>query len=458
MNTLFIVLLALYLLVFIGISILDAKRVTDFGEYAVAGKKQGSLAVTMTLLATVLGASTTIGITDTVNQIGFPGIWWLIFGAVGLVLQSLIISERVRGIDADTLPDLAGRIVGKPAEVLLALIIVISWVGVIAGQFVALGSIIAFATGINSRLLVAIVSIIVIIYTMFGGQLSVVKTDKIQFVIILAGLIVSMIFLCFVKGSAEMTSQIELLNDSYKPINLFNQFFVIGGVYFLGPDIMSRNFLAKDGKTAKRSALFAGMALVIISLVITFLGLWVRTNVSADELGGRKALMYVASIVPKWIGVVLVLGLISAIISSTDTCIINASTIFVKDVLRKDSVKGVRITVLVMGIISVVLALAGSGDIMSLLTGAYSIYTPGIIFPLFIAIMVNDKERIRLSVWMAAVILGGAFGIVGTYFSGIITNLGLSEQVIPYLPLIGMFISLVVALLSLKRKDEVSGE
>ena len=118
--------------------------------------------MTMTLLATVLGASTTIGITDTVNQIGFPGIWWLIFGAVGLVLQSLIISERVRGIDADTLPDLAGRIVGKPAEVLLALIIVISWVGVIAGQFVALGSIIAFATGINSRLLVAIVSIIVI--------------------------------------------------------------------------------------------------------------------------------------------------------------------------------------------------------------------------------------------------------------------------------------------------------
>ena len=111
-----------------------------------------------------------------------------------------------------------------------------------------------------------------------------------------------------------------------------------------------------------------------------------------------------------------------------------------------------------MGIVSVVLALAGSGDIMSLLTGAYSIYTPGIIFPLFIAIMVNDKKRIRLSVWMAAVILGGAFGIVGTYFSRVITNLGLSEQVIPYLPLIGMFISFVVAFLSLKRKGEVSGE
>ena len=450
MNTLFIVLLAIYLLVFIGISILDAKRVTDFGEYAVAGKKQGSLAVTMTLLATVLGASTTIGITDTVNQIGFPGIWWLIFGAVGLVLQSLIISERVRGIDADTLPDLAGRIVGKPAEVLLALIIVISWVGVIAGQFVALGSIIAFATGINSRLLVAIVSIIVIIYTMFGGQLSVVKTDKIQFVIILAGLIVSMIFLCFVKGSAEMTSQIELLNDSYKPINLFNQFFVIGGVYFLGPDIMSRNFLAKDGKTAKRSALFAGMALVIISLVITFLGLWVRTNVSADELGGRKALMYVASIVPKWIGVVLVLGLISAIISSTDTCIINASTIFVKDVLRKDSVKGVRITVLVMGIVSVVLALAGSGDIMSLLTGAYSIYTPGIIFPLTIAVLCYKKRDLRKGLWLTGVIAGGLFGITATYLTKIPAVSAALGSSASYLPLLGMAVSLIISVISIK--------
>ena len=453
MNTFFIVLLGIYLLVFIGISIFDAKKAADFSEYAVAGKKQGFLAVTMTLLATVLGASTTIGITDTVYQIGFPGIWWLVFGAIGLILQSFILSERVRGIDADTLPDLAGRIVGKPAEILLALIIVISWIGVIAGQFVALGSIVGFATGINSRALVAAISLIVIVYTMFGGQLSVVKTDKIQFVIILVGLVVSVLFLYLVKGSVGTASQVELMNESYRPINLFNQFFVIGGVYFLGPDIMSRNFLAKDGKTAKRSSLFAGIVLVTISLVITFIGLWVRANVSAEELGDSKALMYVASIIPKGISFILVLGLISAIISSTDTCIINASTIFVKDVLRKDSVKAVRVTVLVMGIASVILALAGRGDIMSLLTGAYSIYTPGIIFPLFIAIMVNDKKRIRLSVWMTAVIIGGLFGIMGTYFTDLITNMGISAQLVSYLPLIGMFMSLVISAFSIRKKD-----
>ena len=86
----------IFLAVFVVISFLDFKKIKSFNEYSVAGRNQSTFAVTMTLLATVLGASTTIGIADTVYQIGFPGIWWLIFGAVGLFLQSIIISEKVR--------------------------------------------------------------------------------------------------------------------------------------------------------------------------------------------------------------------------------------------------------------------------------------------------------------------------------------------------------------------------
>ena len=104
---LFLIALIVYLLIFVGIGIFDARGVKDFTDYSVAGKRQSALAVVMTLLATVVGASTTIGITDTVNNIGFPGIWWLMFGAIGLILQSFIISEKVRSTGADTLPDLA---------------------------------------------------------------------------------------------------------------------------------------------------------------------------------------------------------------------------------------------------------------------------------------------------------------------------------------------------------------
>lgn len=455
MNYIFAIALLLYLIVFIVIGILDLKNIKSFTDYSVAGKKQSSLSVVMTLLATVVGASTTIGITTTVYSIGFPGIWWLAFGAVGLILQSVFLSEKVREIGADTLPDLAGKIIGRPAEVIISLIIVISWVGVIAGQLVAMNSLITFALGRSNRLIFIIVSVIVIAYTAIGGQMSVVKTDKVQLIIILVGVTVCMGYLYLTRGenNAEVIRNVELLNDNYKVSNLFTQFFVIGGVYFLGPDIMSRNFIAKDGKSAKIAAWTAGIALLVFSVIITFIGMWIRYNVTPEEMGDMGALMYAVSIMPKWAAILLIFGLLSAILSSTDTCIINASTIFVKDILKKESVNGVRITVIVIGLTAMLLAVLGQGDIMSLLTGAYSIYTPGVIFPLMVAIFAYQRRGIHTGIWIAAVTAGGMFGIFGTYFGSVLTKIGVPDGIMNYLTLIGMGISLVLSLVSVKRKE-----
>ena len=454
MNIVFTIALLAYLVVFIVIGILDIKNIKSFTDYSVAGKKQSSLAVVMTLLATVVGASTTIGITTTVYNIGFPGIWWLAFGAIGLILQSVFLSRKVREIGADTLPDLAGRIAGRPAEIIISLIIVISWVGVIAGQLVAMNSLITFALGKSSTVIFAVTSVIVIAYTAIGGQMSVVKTDKVQLFIILIGVAICMGYLYIAKGenNATILQNVELLNDQYKASNLFTQFFVIGGVYFLGPDIMSRNFIAKDGKSAKSAAWIAGVVLFAFSVVITLIGMWLRYNVTPEEMNGLGPLMYAVSIMPKWAAILLIFGLLSAILSSTDTCIINASTIFVKDILKKESVAGVRITVIVIGLISLTLALFGQGDIMSLLSGAYSIYTPGVIFPLMVAIFAYKKRRLNLGVWIAAVVAGGLFGILGTYFGATLEKIGVPALIMNYLTLIGMGISLILSLLSVKWK------
>ena len=456
MNTVFIIALILYLLVFVIISIIDFRSVKTFEDYAVAGRVQGTFAVTMTLLATVIGASTTIGITDTVYAIGFPGIWWLAFGAIGLVLQSFLISKKVRATGAATLPDLANITVGRAAEMIIALIIVIAWIGVVAGQLVAMNSLVSFATGRNDKWLFIIMSLVIIAYTLFGGQSSVVKTDKIQFIVIVIGVVLCCLYLYLVRGgdTTSVAQNVELLNQSYRPMNLLNQLFVIGGVYFLGPDIISRNFISKDESIAKKSALIAGIGLFVFSIFITLIGMWAKYNITPEELGESKTLMYVVSILPKAVSIPLIFGLLSAILSSTDTCLINASSIFVKDILRKESVMGIRIAVGVIGILATVLAVLGRGDIMSLLTGAYSIYTPGIIFPLLIAILCHNKKGIRQPVWVVAVVVGGFFGLVGTYFAPLLEKLSLPTPVMANLSLIGMGLSLIIALLSVKW-DEV---
>ena len=456
MNYVFLIALGIYLLIFLIISLLDMKGIKTFTDYAVAGRVQGSFAVTMTLLATVVGASTTIGICDTVYSIGFPGIWWLAFGAIGLILQSVFISGKVRATEADTLPDLAKITVGRGAELIIALIIVISWIGVIAGQLVAMNSLISFATGRSDTWLFVIVSAVVIIYTLIGGQSSVVKTDKLQFIIIIVSSVLCCAYLYLVKGDAtgNVATNIELLNDNYTTRNLLTQFFVIGGVYFLGPDIISRNFISRDENTAKKSALIAGIGLFGFSLVITLIGMWIRYNVTPDQLADSKALMYIAGVLPKYISIPLIFGLLSAILSSTDTCIINASSIFVKDIMKRESVRGIRITVAVIGAIAIVLAVSGRGDIMSLLTGAYSVYTPGVIFPLLVAILSYRKNGVRPALWISAVIVGGLFGIAGTYFGNLLAKLALPQMIIDNLTLIGMLLSLLLSLISVKWSSQ----
>lgn len=458
MDYTFLIIMSLYLVAMIVIGILDYRKVGEFSEYAVAGRKQNTLTVCMTLLATILGASTTIGITDTVRSIGFPGIWWLIFGALGLILQSVFLSEKVRGIGADTLPHLAEITVGKGASVLLAALISISWIGVVAGQLVAMHGLVTLATGSSSKVLMIILSAVVILYTMLGGQKSVVKTDRLQLVVILLGLALCCGYLYFTKDGAvdNAVEHMELFNESYGGMNLLSQFFIIGGVYFLGPDILSRNFLSKNGKTARRGTWTAGVVLVAVAFVIALIGLWARAYVTPEQLGEQKTLLYLAGTLPKWVGILLSLGLLSAILSSTDTCLINAASIFSRDLLGKKDVKYIRLAVLGIGLLATVIAVAGSGDIISILTGAYSIYTPGVIFPLLIAILCYRRKGIRKGVWLTAVVLGGLFGLAATFAEDWLMAIGLPDGIISNLSLIGMGASLVVSLAAVQWRGNAA--
>ncbi|MBQ8412916.1 MAG: hypothetical protein IJX12_04820, partial [Lachnospiraceae bacterium] len=59
-------------------------------------------------------------------------------GTFGLILQSIFLSEKIRALNANTLPDIAKITVGNGAKTMLAILIVISWVGIIAAQMVSL--------------------------------------------------------------------------------------------------------------------------------------------------------------------------------------------------------------------------------------------------------------------------------------------------------------------------------
>ena len=87
--------LFLYFAVLLFIAFRDFFKVKNLDDYVVAGRNQGTFFVTFSLLATMLGASATLGICERAKVEGISAFWWLGFGALGLWLQALFFSKKI---------------------------------------------------------------------------------------------------------------------------------------------------------------------------------------------------------------------------------------------------------------------------------------------------------------------------------------------------------------------------
>ena len=71
-----------------------------------------------------------------------------------------------------------------------------------------------------------------------------------------------------------------------------------------------------------------------------------------------------------------------------------------------------------------------------------------------IAIFAYKKMGINMGFWVTAVIAGGLFGIMGTYFGDALTKFGVPAVIMNYLTLIGMGLSLILSLISVNWKEK----
>ena len=371
-------LLIIYFFVLGFICIRDLFKVKNFDDYVVAGRKQSTPFVFMSLMATVLGASATVGIAARAESIGFAAFWWLGVGAIGFWFQAAFLSKPVHDLDVRTLPEIAEKTVGKVGRKLVAFIIAVSWIGIIAAQFAAVAGFIGLVLGHDAGTQsVLITAAIVIVYTLLGGQYSVVRTDALQFGILTLGFFAAAIYLfggfSGTENAALQTVQsitnetyaglatfgnFNLLNEKFDFADLAMMLFTVGGAYFLGPDVISRNLVAKDSSSARKAVVIGGFAILIFSVIIVLLGMWAATFSPATADSATNPLFRLASgVLPLPLAALLSVGLLSALLSSADTCLINSAAIFGSDILNTRRIAVVRIIVVAIGIVATYLAL-----------------------------------------------------------------------------------------------------
>jgi SSS family solute:Na+ symporter len=400
-------------------------------SYWVADRRYGAGTVAVSLVATVFGASSTIGIIGLGYSRGLTGAWWSLIGAAALLPFGLILAGRVRALAVYTLPDILQRAYGNRVAVPAAVVIALAWCGVIAAQMTAGALLLSGVLRLDYSWVLAVVAVVFVLYTYWGGQLSVIRTDSWQFALFVAGVLVCLILLYLASPGVGVSGGEAIPAGHFRfPVSegfgwyelvLFYPL-IVGLPYLAGPDIYSRVLCARDSAAARKAALTAAAAVVPISFLLAVLGLLIRARF--PEIAAEAALpTAVSELVPAGLAGLILAGFLAAVMSSADTTLISASTILSLNVFGAggdlSGAKQLRLTRLALiGVGGAAWAIAGleQGIISALLLG-YTIFVGGVVFPT-LASFLRGRLSVAPPVAMAAVIVGGATAALGAIGEG----------------------------------------
>lgn len=420
-----IAIIGIFLLGMVLVGLYNLRNITGPLSYFVADRSGTTPAVTASLLATIIGGSSTVGLAGLGYSRGLVGAWWMLVGVIGLFALSLSIARKVRRYDVYTLPEmLEQQYGGTSLKIVASVLIATAWLGIIAAQFIAAGKILSALWPGHFDMLMIIAAGVCITYTVLGGQYSILRTDFIQSFFILSGIAISVVAgISAAGGMTGMEGKLPLshfafpTSPDFSAMNLMTFLFFVGATFLVGPDIYSRIFCARNPSTARKSLALTAIIMIPIAFSITLIGMAAR--VLLPGISPETALpSLVMTCLPIGLNGLVMAALLAAVMSSADTCILTTSTILSADVIGPCTGSHMtetrllmtsRIMALIVGFVALFIALKIRGIIASLLLG-YTIYSGGLIIPVLLGFY---RERLRLTTWGAAcsIIAGGGLGL-----------------------------------------------
>lgn len=398
----------IYFLLIVAVGIYSFFSIKTPADYYVAGKNAGWLPVSGSLLATILGGSAILGTIELSMQIGWAGLWFLFCAALGLFALAPL-AKKVQRFGKYTLPELLGYFFGRKAELTASVIIPLAWLGIVAAQIIAAAKILSGLDVLSYSNGALLAGAIFILYTLIGGQVSILKTDTIQSVLIIAGLIILLV------ASARTVQFNEI--DAFHPKLLFNTSFnfldliilllTYSVTFVVGPDIYSRIFCAKSEKTARNSVLTVAVILIPVSFVLTYLGIF------SAQTNEKELIAFAEHLLPGWFYGLFLAALLSAVMSSADTTLLTSSLILSElifgDPDNRRSLMLTRLLIVFLGVLSVVIALFVTSILDSLLL-ALTFFSGAFVAPMLTGLL---QLKVVKNQVFTAIITGGIVGLSG---------------------------------------------
>lgn len=387
-----------YLGLTIAIGLWAARRVHNAQDYIVAGR-QLSLPVTAgALFATWFGSETVLGAASKVSAEGMLGaIEDPLGAALCLFLIGSLFARPLYRLNLLTFGDYYRTRYNPTVELIASICLVLSYLGWVAAQLVALGIIGNLLFHIPTEVGIIVGTILVTIYTFWGGMWSVSILDFIQNLVIILGM-----FAVTVQVSEHLAWTgiekrlpehyfrfIPLKNTAVDWLNYIAAWIVVGLGSIPQQDVFQRVMSAQSERTAVLAGYVGGFLYLTVGFLPLILATYVRAYHPEFMQGDSQFALF--NLVEKYASPpvqLLFLGaLLSAVMSTASGTLLAPATIISQNLIKPHIAFGEkkllmlsRVSVLFVALISLGFALV-QGNIHELALqasalGLVSLYIP----------------------------------------------------------------------------------
>ncbi len=398
------IVVVVYLIAMLLIGWYSSRRIKSNVDFMVAGRRLGPFLMAGTLAATEIGGGSSLGVVQQGMQShGISAAWYIITMGFAFIILTFL-APKFRAATVKTVPEYFRRRYGKASGLITAVIMMLPLIGLTAGQFIASSVILSTMLGLDYAVAVIIVGVVVTIYAIMGGLWSVTLTDFIQVFLIIIGMLIAIPFALNLAGgwdnvTANVPAEAFNLFSGYNVSDVIGLTVMYLATFTVGQEAVSRYYAARDGKAAKQGSILAAIINFVYAFVPALMGVIVLALINmgrfsaADfgDVGARYALPVLAiEAMPAIICGLLFAGIISATMSSADSDLLGAGSIFSNDIYRsvikpeasdKEVMNVTRVVMALVGVLSTLVALFNTASIITILMFSFTIRAAGAFFP-----------------------------------------------------------------------------
>lgn len=392
MNNIYLIGVIVSMIVYMQIGILAGKSVKNVNDYYVSGRNAPTLLITGTLFASMLSVNGFMGDQGWCYSGNITSLVLLnALCAMGYVIGPIIFGRYLRRSECTTMPEYFGnRFNSYKNRQVAGIITVISLTAYLLASITGVGILMEELTGYSYGICVFIAWLTFTAFTFYSGSKGVIITDTLMFMIFMIAAILAGPYIFKAQGGIGklLTNLIEN-PDTPKNIldyhgnlagtgsdTIFNavMYSITMGIIWLitvsvSPWQAGRNLMAKSEHVTFRSGALASICTVVFLLYLNLQSVAIINLNSGMEDPQRVLIWASFNILPKFLGMLLLMGIMAAGLSSASTFLSVVGFSVTNDIFNfkfkseKQQLRFSRIVMLGVGIIALILSYMGLGGI-----------------------------------------------------------------------------------------------